>query len=257
MSDNDNAKTPETEKKRDNTKTPQTENGGNAARVTNDTGVPQGLERLAIYVGLGLIVVGVIVSIFPDSKQLGVLTTCVGFGITLAAFGSRAAGGWKKLSATGSGALAIGLFFIYQQYAVGPIKFEKRGKIDGDFSKVNELRIFDDDAFYMYTDRNTNTRRFIILDKQFKSTYLTMKVDTNESGIGKEFFEMRGDALIISKRYLAKSHHEVIQWTFDYAKRVVTDRNGCVSQIVLLGGRIKDFGTVSFDDRNRFAEIVA
>jgi len=32
---------------------------------------------------------------------------------------------------------------------------------------------------------------------------------------------------------------------------------GCVSQIVLLGGWIKDFGTVSFDDRNGFAEIVA
>ena len=33
--------------------------------------------------------------------------------------------------------------------------------------------------------------------------------------------------------------------------------DGCVSQIVLLGGRIKDFGTVSVDDRNGFAEIIA
>jgi hypothetical protein len=33
--------------------------------------------------------------------------------------------------------------------------------------------------------------------------------------------------------------------------------DGCVSQIVHLGGRIKDFGTVSFDDRNEFAEIIA
>ena len=32
---------------------------------------------------------------------------------------------------------------------------------------------------------------------------------------------------------------------------------GCVSQIVLLGGRIKDFGTISFDDCNGFAEIIA
>src|SRR3989442_5972213 len=48
-----------------------------------------------------------------------------------------------------------------------------------------------------------------------------------------------------------EEHHRTKGWT------VSLDSTGCVSQIVLLGGWIKDFGTVSCDDRNGFAEIVA
>jgi len=48
-----------------------------------------------------------------------------------------------------------------------------------------------------------------------------------------------------------------LQHVGGFVQLTATVFEGCVSQIVLLGGRIKDFGTVSFDDRNEFAEIMA
>src|SRR5262245_59367695 len=90
------------------------EDDARVPKVTDDPGVPQGLAYWAIVVGLVLTAAGAAIIILTDrAPQVGVLMTCVGFGIILAAFGSRAAGGWQKLTATGAGALAIGLFVIY------------------------------------------------------------------------------------------------------------------------------------------------
>lgn len=215
----------------DNAKTPKTENGGSSARVTDDTGVPQGLVYWAIFVGLVLSAAGVIIIFTDKAAQLGALTTCVGFGIILAAFGSRAAGGWQKLSATGCGALAIGLFLIYQHYVPGPIKFEKRGQISGDINKIADLRIIDEHPLYTYRDRTTRTIRFIILEKQFKNSQLTIQVDTNENTEGDEFFEIRGDSQTIVDRYFANPRTEVIKWAFDYANKVVKDGDEVIFKV--------------------------
>jgi hypothetical protein len=232
MLDHGNAKTPETEKMHDQTIPPASANGGHAARVADDTGVPQELVYWAIAVGIVLSAAGVASIIITEkAAHLGALTTCVGFGIILAAFGSRAAGGWQKLSATGSGALAIGLFLLYQQYVPSPLKFEKRGQISGDINKIADLRIIDEHPLYNYRDPTTRTIRFIILEKPFKNAQLTIQVDTNENTEGDEFFEMRGDSQSIMDQYFANPRAEVIKWTFDYANKVVKDGNAVLFKV--------------------------
>jgi hypothetical protein len=50
-------------------------------------------------------------------------------------------------------------------------------------------------------------------------------VDTNEKGAGQEFFELIGDGQAIQRRYLSEDidRDRVIQWTFDFDKRVIKD----------------------------------
>jgi hypothetical protein len=231
MPDHEHTDTTETEQGRDETQTPESEGGRNVARVTDDAGVPPGLVYWAIVVGLVLSAAGVVIIVTESAAHLGALTTCVGFGIILAAFGSRAASGWQKLSATGSAALAIGLFLIYQQYDPGPIRFEKRGQISGDINKVAYLRIIDEHPLYTYRDLTTRTIRFIMLEKQFKNAQLTVQIDTNEHTESDQFFEMRGEGQTIVDRYFGNPRTEVIKWTFDYANRVIKDGDEVIFKV--------------------------
>lgn len=200
--------------------------------VADDTGVPHRLVHWAILVGLFLSVAGAGVIIITDkAAQLGVLTTCVGFGIILAAFGSRASGGWQKLTATGAGALAIALFLLYQQYAPAPVEFKKPGLISGDINKVADLRIVDEHPLYTFRDRSTRTLRFIILDRQFRNPQLTIQVETNEKDDDKQFFEMTGDGETIVKRYFANPSTQVIKWVFDYETRTIKDGDTVIFRV--------------------------
>ena len=72
-----------------------------------DPGVPRHVVLAGIVVGLLLIFLGVGFLCFGRSSLLSSLMTCVGFGLLLASFGSKASGSRAGWTATGSGSLAI------------------------------------------------------------------------------------------------------------------------------------------------------
>ena len=90
----------------------------NSTRTTirDDAGVPQNLLYAGIVVGLLLVFFGVGLLVVGRSSLLSSLMTCVGFGIVLASFGSKAGGSWAGWSATGAGAMAVILFLILEYY---------------------------------------------------------------------------------------------------------------------------------------------
>ncbi|WP_105402951.1 DUF308 domain-containing protein [Neorhizobium sp. T7_12] len=194
--------------------------------ISAENNFPADLVRLGIGVGILFVVVGIILLVLDRDRTFSALTICVGFGLVLAAFGSKAGGAWAGWSATGAGAMAIILFLMLIQ--IGPPKKEidiVRGRLEGDFSKVADLRIIDEDPLYLYRDRSTSTLKFIMLEKKLRSARLTIQVDTTEFDETKQFFKLMGDAATIQKAYLASAEGNFIQWNFDYANRRVMDGN--------------------------------
>jgi hypothetical protein len=74
--------------------------------------VPENLVYFGLGVGLLLVFVGISFLAFGEGSLLSSLMTCVGFGIVLATFGSKAGGTWAGWSATGAGAMSIILFLF-------------------------------------------------------------------------------------------------------------------------------------------------
>jgi len=154
----------------------------------------------------------------------------VGFGLVLAAFGSKASGSWAGWTITGSGAMAIVLFLVLQHYASST--YYKKGKLHGDLSQVADLAIIDANPLYTYRDKNTRSIEFIILSKKLQSKQMMIQIYTTEKEAGKEFFEMIGDTKNIYDNYLSNDNDtdNFIQWQLDYAARTVKDGSKVIFQ---------------------------
>jgi hypothetical protein len=211
-----------------------TANNVNTASLDQDRGMPDGLTYWAIGVGLLIAAGGTLITVLfvpPVPLALAALTLCVGFGIVLAAFGSRVAGNWGGFAVVGAAAVAIVLFLLLQHYIPDlPPAYIKRGQLSGDFSKVAEIRVIDVDPLYSRRDATTHTIRFIILDRELKGQRPVIQVDTTEKGPGLEFFEMVGARDQFTKRYLTNDS-SIIEWTFDYAHRLVRDGGDIVFSV--------------------------
>jgi len=92
--------------------------GPGSPRVEDDAGVPRDLVRWGIVVGLTIATGGAAMVVYFSQvpQALAALTLCVGFGIVLASFGSRAAGSYGGIAVVGAGALAIALFLVVEHY---------------------------------------------------------------------------------------------------------------------------------------------
>jgi hypothetical protein len=204
--------------------------GGASPSIDSDGGVPRGLAGWGIVVGLIIAGGGAAMVVFfaQVPQALAALTLCVGFGIVLAAFGSRAAGNYGGFAVVGAGGLAVVLFVLLEHYL--PQSLYKRGAVSGDFSKVADLRIVDEDPLYSRRDRTTGQIRFIILDDKFKTAQVLIQVDTTEKGSGAEYFQMVGDGQKIAQKYF-KPGAPVITWTFDYNRRQVRDGTDVIFRV--------------------------
>jgi hypothetical protein len=202
------------------------------ANANDDRGMPPQLVFWGIIVGFVLVIVGTsILVLYPERVPLPMtsLTVCIGFGLVLAAFGSRAQGAWGGFAVVGAAALSIVLFLLLQRYLdapPGPVV--KRGQIGGDFSRVADLRIVDEDPLYTRRDRNTGAIRFLVLDKRFQTPRLRVQVDTTEKGDGREFFEMVAASKSVEDLLNAGG---AVSWTFDYAQRRIKDGSSVVFSI--------------------------
>ncbi len=194
--------------------------------ISPESGVPQNLVYAGIAVGLALILFGFSPLVAGKSSLVTSLMICVGFGIVLASFGSRAGGSWAGWTATGAGAMAVFPFLILQHYnPPSSLSPAKRGQLRGDLSKIADVRIIDENPLYEFRDPTTSSIRFIILDRHLKSPTMRVQVDTTDKGPGREFFELIANAQTICDRYLTNSENpnEVVQWDFDYKNRLIRD----------------------------------
>lgn len=207
-------------------------NSSGPANANDDPGMPQQLVFWGIIVGFVLVVVATaFLVLYPERVPLPMtsLTVCIGFGLVLAAFGSRAQGAWGGFAVVGAAALSIVLFLLLQRYLDAPSgPLVKRGQIVGDFSRVADLRIVDEDPLYTRRDRNTGAIRFLVLDKRFQSPRLRVQVDTTEKGDGLEFFEMMAASKTVEDLLNAGG---AVSWTFDHAQRRIKDGSTVVFAI--------------------------
>ncbi|MGE0280865.1 MAG: hypothetical protein AB7P20_09685 [Rhizobiaceae bacterium] len=91
--------------------------------------MPQHLEYTALLCGI-LFVVGGLGSVLVNRSfyNVGILATCIGFGVMLAVFGNRASGSFKNWAVAGAGAMAIILYFVLRQYPILDTRYA-RGQI--------------------------------------------------------------------------------------------------------------------------------
>ncbi|WP_299818626.1 hypothetical protein [uncultured Roseibium sp.] len=179
-----------------------------------------------VLVGLFLVVLGTAILFMGRNQVASSLTICVGFGIVLAMFGTQVSGRWAGWSATGAGATAVLLFLVLQQFSDAPVRNDFiKGSLEGDFSKVADIRIIDEHPMYVYRDRSTSTIRFLNLGRDLKSRQVRMQVDTIENDPGAEFFQLYANSDLFEERMLShtSSGEEFMQLAFDYTNRVVLD----------------------------------
>jgi hypothetical protein len=156
-------------------KPPPANSGGPALR--DDGGVPVGLTNGAIAAGLALIAIGVGIMAFASARlfNAGSLAMCIGFGLVLAAFGTRAAGTWQTWSVAGSGGIAIVLFLLLQALpsTQSDTPLFVRGNLHGT-NDANSVRMFA--AQFLLVGRSSPSEHFRFIafpeDLDSKSFYV-------------------------------------------------------------------------------------
>jgi hypothetical protein len=214
----------------DNTNQQQGAGGRPQDVLRRDRGIHRQLVLGAVVVGLILIAAGIALFWKDDLPiALPALVICVGFGLVLSAFGSRAGGTIAGFAVVGSAALAVVLFVVLQYYLPDEeLAYQKRASISGDFSHVVFIRILDSDPLYMITEPDGRILRFIILDRKLKSPVIRIQVDTNERG--NEYFEMTCDAEKVARKYLSDDSG-AIDWTFYYSTQSIYDGTDVICSV--------------------------
>lgn len=91
------------------------------AKRIAESGVSPTLVIGGVAVGLILILLGLWFLWENKVSLLSSLLTCVGFGLVLASFGSKAGGSWAGWTTTGAGAMTIVLSFVPTALHAGDI----------------------------------------------------------------------------------------------------------------------------------------
>lgn len=196
------------------------DDSGRAGAAAPENNFPERYVIFGVGVGIFLVLLGTAILFLGRSQVASSLTICVGFGLVLAAFGAKVSGSWAGWSVTGAGAMAVLLFLVLQYYSPSGVPQFLKGEIGGDFSRVAELRLIDDEPMYLYRDMQVRRIKFLGMEKALKSSRMRVQVDTTEKEPGKEFFEMTGDTKAIVASF---EEGRPIQWKFDYGSRQVKD----------------------------------
>ncbi|HXC27497.1 MAG TPA: hypothetical protein VNV38_06025 [Stellaceae bacterium] len=186
--------------------------------LADDRGIPAGLVSVALGVSLAVLVLGLACAAFGwVSTSLSSLTICVGFGILLVCFGTKAAGKYKNLSATGAGALAIALYLIVLKTNESE-QFVKEGVIDIDGGTISDL-VLQDDKYPFHHYNEAQRFHFVILKREF--TFDTLYASYYDPR-GK-FTELEADSSTISNEYLKPAKGwEDIHWILDVSTEKIT-----------------------------------
>lgn len=197
-------------------------NKDNSEKQSHDFTYPVAIVGMLCVIG-GLVFLGLLSDRSTTTIHFAAFALVAGIALILAASGSRASGKYGVWTVSGAGALLIILFPMLEHYlAFGSAKF---GRIEGDFSKVADLRIIDDHPLYEYRDPTTKSIQFIMLKEKFNHPRIAVQVDTTDKDI---FFEMIGNGDEIAKKHIGKSWEDTAIWDFDYRKRIIRDGNDII-----------------------------
>lgn len=184
-----------------------------------------------LLVGLMLFAAGVGLALLDAAARIYPLTMCIGFGLVLAAFGTRAVvrggkdGGVGIVAGAGAVAVALYAAFVWltpepPAPVAAPIK---KIEVSGDLDQVTSLRLIDDGPLFSRRTDDARSYKFVMLDAKVASQILRMVVDTREAT--RETFEMRADRAVIEP-LLGESAD--LNWRLNYAAQTVTDHRGRV-----------------------------
>jgi hypothetical protein len=140
-------------------------------KIQDDGGIPPGLTVVAIVVGLVLVLAGAAMMVlFARLFNAGSLAMCIGFGIVLAAFGTRAAGTWRSWSVVGCGGMAIALFLLLQAVPSPPEPVTNfvRGNLHGT-NDMTSVRIFAAQFLLVGRSNAADHFRFVAFSDDLKS----------------------------------------------------------------------------------------
>lgn len=194
--------------------------------LQRDRGFPARYFWAGLVVGLTLLAAGAYLALSDATSRIYPLTMCIGFGLLLAAFGTRAVvrGGRAESAGVvaGAGAVAVALYAVFVWLTPDPTAALKIRKIDlsGDLEHVTGLRLIDDAPLYSTRTDDARSYKFIVLDPHLASPVLRLLVETSERGEGREIFEMRAQREQV-QRLLDESPNQ--SWRLNYAAQTVTD----------------------------------
>lgn len=199
---------------------------GEVDALARDRGFPARYFWAGLAVGLTLLAGGAYLALSDATSRIYPLTMCIGFGLLLAAFGTRAVvrGGRAESAGVvaGAGAVAIALYAVFVWLTPDTGAALKIRKIDlsGDLERVTGLRLIDDAPLFSARTDDARSYKFIVLDPHLASPVLRLLVETREPEEGREIFEMRAQRDEV-QRLLEESPLQ--SWRLNYAAQTVTD----------------------------------
>lgn len=149
--------------------------------------------------------------------SIAVLTTCVGFGIILASFGTQTEGKIQDWSVAGSGATAILLFLLVTKLwpPEPPSDFVRRVQIDVDPSKIGDIIIQDDTPLHHFRNKDASWIEYVFLHA-FRKRELRIEVDKADGASGPSFFVIKAPSDPVHKILLKAKDHDVLSWALNY-----------------------------------------
>lgn len=194
--------------------------------LERDRGFPARYFWAGLAVGLTLLAGGAYLALSDATSRIYPLTMCIGFGLLLAAFGTRAVvrGGRAESAGVvaGAGAVAVALYAVFVWLTPDTAAAVRIKKIDlsGDLERVTDLRLIDDAPLFSARTDDARSYKFIVLDPRLASPVLRLLVETREPAEGREIFEMRAQREQV-QRLLEESPNQ--SWRLNYAAQTVTD----------------------------------
>ena len=173
--------------------------------LADDGGVPEKLTRLAILVGLGLAVAGAVMMwlVYPRLFNAGSLAMCIGFGLVLAALGTRVAGTWQSWSVAGGGGISIILFLLLHALPAPPpdtpVPTFARGNLHGT-NEATSVRMFG--AQFMLVGRGNPSEhfRFVAFPEDLRSpNFYLLIVNDKDPSLREAYIGCIPTDLILSK----------------------------------------------------------
>ncbi|MEM8811894.1 MAG: hypothetical protein AAGF59_04690 [Pseudomonadota bacterium] len=160
--------------------------------VAADPGVPEGRWHFAIGFSVFLILVGLgAMALVERLFAVGLISVCVGFGIALAAFGTRIGGKFMSFNVVGGGATAIALYLLLVTYQIAPVSVDKF--LEGEIIQTGHLINVRGRAKSTFlTGRRTGTGdfRFIVFEDEIGDGFVRFNFDfpEDEEGSPREIF---------------------------------------------------------------------
>lgn len=174
-----------------NSSAPPTGAGPKLTTSASQPGVPKELWIVGLVFSLVLIGAG-FVAMAQDYARLfsiGALAVCIGFGIALTVFGTRAGGTFLNFNVVGGGAMAVALYFVLYMNPISPPDSKYLEGIIYDTSLFKNVRGRAKDVFL--TGRSgggSGDFRFVIFEREIGGGSVKFSFDFPEGGTQKEFF---------------------------------------------------------------------